>query len=128
MTPDPVTVPAGITVDELVREYVPRFLCSAFPVVDADRAPVGLVTLSGLQSVPAAARASLRVDEVLTPLADVAVARPSEAAIDLIGRLAAATGRHALVLDGGVLVGIVTARDLDRAMEISSVTSAETAG
>jgi CBS domain-containing protein len=121
MTPDPVTVPAGLTVDEVVREYLPRFRCSAFPVVDADRTPVGLVTLGSLRAVSPTARASVRIDEVATPMADVAVARPDEPLTHLIGRLTAVTGRRALVLDGEVLVGIVTPRDLDRAVEVAGV-------
>jgi CBS domain-containing protein len=124
MTPDPVTVPAGLTVDEVVREYLPRFRCSAFPVVDADRTPVGLVTLGSLRAVSPIARASVRIDEVATPMADVAVARPDEPLTDLIGRLTAVSGRHALVLDGDVLVGIVTERDLDRAVEVAGVAGA----
>jgi CBS domain-containing protein len=84
--------------------------------------------MSRLQSIPRAARATLRVDDVLTPLTDVAVARPDEPVVDLIGRLTPATGRRALVLDGGLLVGIVTARDLDRAVEVSAVASARTGG
>ncbi|HEX6567562.1 MAG TPA: site-2 protease family protein, partial [Acidimicrobiales bacterium] len=57
MTPHPVTVPTGLSVDGLVHAYVARHRCSAFPVVRPDGTPVGLVTLSGVRHVPEAERA-----------------------------------------------------------------------
>jgi Zn-dependent protease len=122
MTPDPVTVAADLSVDALVRHYVPLYRCSAFPVVGQGGQPVGLVALSRVRDVPPDRRAATLVGDVAVPLADVVTARPDEALVSLVSRLTPASGRRALVLDArGMLVGIVTARDLDRALEVADV-------
>ncbi len=122
MTPDPVTVAADLSVEDLVRHYVTLYRCSAFPLVGPGGGVAGLVTLSRLRDVPPDRRAATRVGDVAVPLADVVTARPEEALVSLVGRLTPASGRRALVLDArGTLVGIVTARDLDRAFEVADV-------
>jgi CBS domain-containing protein len=121
MTRDPVTVPANLTVDALVTHYVSLYRCSAFPVIDAKGATVGLVTLSRLREVPNELRATLSVAQVATPVDRVAIARPDELLVDLLARLTAGSGRRALVVDGDALVGIVTARDLERAVEVADL-------
>jgi Zn-dependent protease len=121
MTPDPVTVPPDLTVEALIGHFVGLYRCSAFPVVDRDGSPLGLVTLSRLREVPGQLRPTTTVAQVATPLDGVATARPGEPVIDLVARLTPGTGRRALVLDRGVLVGIVTASDLDRALELAAV-------
>jgi CBS domain-containing protein len=122
MTPDPVTAPSGLTVEALVNDLVVGHRCSAFPVVRADGTPVGLVTLSGVRHVPAEARASTVVDQVATPLAQVVTARPDDPMLELLEQLTPGTGRRALVLDtDDALVGIVTASDVERAIEVAQL-------
>jgi Zn-dependent protease/CBS domain-containing protein len=121
MTPDPVTVPPDLTVETLVRDYVGEYRCSAFPVVAHDRSPLGLVTLSRLRDVPGHLRAVTTVGQVAAPLSRVVTTRPDEPVIELLTRLSPGNGSRALVLDRGVVVGIVTASDLDRALELASV-------
>jgi Zn-dependent protease len=120
MTPDPVTVPSGLTVDELVHDYVARYRCSAFPVVRDGRMPVGLVTLSGVRDVPETARATTLVDDVTRPIARVLTARPDERVTDLVQRFTPGSGGRALVLDsGGAVVGILTSSDVERALTVA---------
>jgi Zn-dependent protease/predicted transcriptional regulator len=122
MTPDPVTVSADLTVEHLIRHCVGLYRWSAFPVVGDDGAPIGLVALSQLRDVPADLRSTTTLAQVATPLDRVVTARPDELVIDLLTtRLTPGTGRRALVLDHGALVGIVTASDLDRAVELAAV-------
>jgi CBS-domain-containing membrane protein len=126
MTPDPVTAPADVTVEALVRHYVGLYRCSAFPVVRADGSAVGLVTLSRLREVPAHIRSTLTAAEVATPMERVVTARPDDLVVDLLARFTVGSGRRALVIDDGALVGIVTASDVERALEMAEVVSAET--
>jgi Zn-dependent protease len=121
MTPDPVTVPADLTIEALIRHFVGLYRCSAFPVVGPDDSPLGIVTLSQLQDVPVHVRATTTVAQVATPLDRVVTARPGEPVTDLLARFTPGTGRRALVLDRDVLVGIVTASDLDRALDLAAV-------
>jgi CBS domain-containing protein len=121
MTPDPVTVPADLPVEALIRHHVGQYRCSAFPVVDDDGSPLGLVTLSVLRDVPGHLRAVTTVAQVAMPLARVVTTWPGEPVVELLARLTPGTARLALVLDRGVLVGIVTASDLDRALELAAL-------
>lgn len=128
MTPDPVTVPTGLTVDALAHDYVARHRCSAFPVVRGDGAPVGLVSLSGVREVPEAARSTTVVDDVARPIAQVVTARPDERVVDVMGRFTPGTGRRALVLDDqGHTVGIVTSSDIERALAVAHAARPEAA-
>jgi Zn-dependent protease/predicted transcriptional regulator len=124
MTPDPVTVPADLTVEELIRHYVALYRYSAFPVTDDRGRAVSLVTLSRIQDVPGNARATTTVAQVATPFDQVVTARPDDELVDLIGRFTVGSGRRALVMEGAVLVGIVTASDIKRTLEVAGVDGA----
>ncbi|MFN0090827.1 MAG: CBS domain-containing protein, partial [Acidimicrobiales bacterium] len=112
MTPRPVTAPAAISVAELVERYVLGARHSAYPVVDADGAPVGLVTLEHVRRIPVDERARRRVDEAAAPLRAVLVVGPDDSAAELSMLLSRAPGGRALVVAEGRVVGIVTARDV----------------
>lgn len=126
MTAGPVTAPAELTVDALVREYVALYRCSAFPVVARDGTPLGLVTLSRLREVPTDLRDTLTLDRVATPIEQVVTARSDDLVVDLLARFTAGSGRRALVVDDGALVGIVTASDLDRAVQVAEIGGSDT--
>jgi Zn-dependent protease/predicted transcriptional regulator len=117
MSPDPVAVPAETTVDVFLDRYVFAHRHSTFPVVDSDGRPVGLVTLNRVKDVPPERRALVRLREVACPIEQVPVASPGEAVADLLPRLASCTDGRALVLDRGVLVGIISPSDVTRALE-----------
>jgi Zn-dependent protease/CBS domain-containing protein len=128
MTPDPVTAPADLTVEALVRQYVALYRCSAFPVVGGDGSLVGLVTLSRLREVPDELRATTTLAQVATPLERVVTARADDMVVDLLARFTVGTGRRALVVDNGNLVGIVTASDLERTLEVAELGGAGAGG
>lgn len=121
MTPDPVTAPDYITVRSLLEEYVLRTRHSAFPLVDFDGRPAGLVTLAQVRSVPSERRDDTRVRDVACPLADVPVARPDERLLDLLPRMRACGQGRALVLVDDRLVGVVTTTDVTRAVELATL-------
>ena len=115
MTPDPVTVPASVTVAQFLDEYLP-YRHSAFPVV-TDGQVVGLVTLKRINQVPAAARGRTTLQDVACPLRDVARATPAEPVADVLPRLNACSEDRALVFTDGHLAGIVSPADVSRALE-----------
>jgi CBS domain-containing protein len=97
-------------------------------VVRADGSAVGLVTLSRLREVPAHMRTTLTAAEIATPMERVVTARPDDLVVDLLARFTVGSGRRALVIDDGALVGIVTASDVERALEMADVAGAGESG
>jgi Zn-dependent protease/CBS domain-containing protein len=116
MTPNPVTVPASMTVEELLSSEAIRHRYSSFPLTDNGSGPIGLVTFSQVRRVPPEQRASTRLRDIACPLDQVAQARPEEPAADLLPRLSECAEGRALVISNGTLVGIVTPSDVSRAL------------
>ena len=116
MTPDPVTVPASVTVAQFQADYLPRHRHSAFPVV-ADGRTVGLVTTHRINQVPAGERGQTTLGDVACPLSEVAQAAPDEPVADVLPRLNACSESRALVFTDGHLTGIVSPTDISRALE-----------
>ncbi|MEU6180436.1 site-2 protease family protein [Streptomyces coeruleorubidus] len=124
MTPDPVTVPATITVGEFLADPRYRYRHSAFPVVDNGTTPAGLVTLKGADAVPEAERASTTVARVMVPVDDLPTPHPDDPLARLVPELQANSAHRALVLEGSRLVGIVTSSDISRVTSWLSSSSA----
>ncbi|HWJ81816.1 MAG TPA: site-2 protease family protein [Nocardioides sp.] len=116
MSRDVQTRPAGLTVDELVRDVLGGHH-SAYPVVGPDGSVTGLVTLAQLRGVPPAARTTTLLIDVALPLSRVATCGPELPVAALLPRLTPESGRRALVFDDGWLVGIVTPSDITHALE-----------
>lgn len=121
MTPEPVVAPAGLTVAELLDQFVLQHRCSAFPLVEPDGSVSGLVTLTRLKSVPPASRPTLHVRDVAWPVADVPRAEPSDSLVDLVLRLGEAGDGRALVFERTRLVGIISPTDVSRAIQVAEL-------
>ncbi len=121
MTSDPVTAPAGISVAELLDDYVLRARCSTFPIVDRDGVLTGLVTLNRIRPVPADRRARVSIDDVACPLSDVVQANPRDRLLDLLPVLTRSEDRRAVVVDGEHVVGIVSPVDIARMVDLLAV-------
>ncbi|GAA2006787.1 site-2 protease family protein [Catenulispora subtropica] len=113
--PGPEPVPASLTVARFL-DQAPLHRFSAFPLTTGELRPVGLVTLDRLRRVPPAARDDIRLRDIMYPLDQVALVRADTLATDLVRSLSTAASRHALVLEGDRLVGMVSPSDLDRAI------------
>jgi Zn-dependent protease/CBS domain-containing protein len=122
MTADPITVPAGLTVAQLLDQYALRHRCSAFPVLGPDGRLLGLVTLNQVRELAPDRRGATSIDRIARPAAEVPwveAQRQLPAVLDLMRD--AADGR-VLVHDGtGRLVGIISPTDVTRFVEISQL-------
>lgn len=116
MTPDPVTAPAGMTVDELLDSELIRHRHATFPVTEEGRTPVGVVTFTRIRQVPPPDRGSTTLRDIACRMEDVAQARPEEPAADLLPRLSGCAEGRALVVSHGTLVGIVSPSDINRVL------------
>lgn len=116
MTPDPLTAPAGISVEQFLDDYVMRHRFATFPIVDDFGRPAGVLTL---RRVRERSHGTERAGELACPMDEVPTATPDEALLAVLDRLddRCAEGRL-LVVDGGRVVGIVSPADVRRAMEV----------
>lgn len=106
MTPDPFTVPGSMTAAEFQREMLPRHRHTAYPLTE-DGVVRGIVTAERIRGQEAEATVGAVVE-------DAGRTSPQASLTGLLPRL---TRERLLVFDGDRLVGIVTPRDLTRALE-----------
>ncbi|MPY51585.1 site-2 protease family protein [Streptomyces acidicola] len=113
MTPEPLTVPADTTIADFLTGVRYRYRHSAFPVTD-DGAAVGLVTLDSARRVSQTEAQALPVRAVMVPLSKVIVVGPESPVADLMPRMEPGAEHRVLVVDRGMLVGIVSPSDVSR--------------
>lgn len=112
MTPDPVTVEADLTLEEVVARYFLPRKHGGYPVVYGDRL-LGIITLHDLKQVPRERWATTLVRDAMTPILRAHTVRPEAPAYEALARMAQAGVGRLLVLDtAGDLVGILTRSDL----------------
>jgi Zn-dependent protease/CBS domain-containing protein len=118
MTAHPRTAPAWITVQDFIERYLLGDRHSAYPVENHDGSISGLITLTQLRQLAPSSRATTSVGEIAMPLSKVPLATPDELVTALLERLASAESSRALVVDAGHIVGILTATDLTRFVDV----------
>lgn len=120
MSPDPVTVPPDLTVQDFVDQFVQEGRHRAYPVAEADRA-LGIVAVRQLQDVPRAEWSRLTVADVMVPVEKGIAVSADEPMTEVVPRLTDATGGRVLVVSGGRLEGIITRGDFARWLERAQV-------
>jgi Zn-dependent protease/CBS domain-containing protein len=121
MTPNPVTAPASMTVQDLLNSDLIRHRYSSFPLTDDGGPPTGLVTFNQIRRVPPHARAATQLRDIACSLEQVAQVRPEEPAVDLLPRLSECAEGRALVLSDGKLVGMISPSDISRVLHWMSL-------
>ncbi len=110
MEPPPPAVPADLSLSEALDRFLRGHEDEAFPVLEGGRV-IGMVSF-GSASELGAVDPLRPVREALIPLAEVVVVDPDEPLDRVLERLG--SRRAGLVLREGRLVGMVTARGLER--------------
>lgn len=128
MTAAPHVAPDWISIDDFIHRFLLGDRHSTYPAVNRRGQITGLITLSRLRRVPSHLRASTVVRDVALPLDRVVLATPSEPLTLLLDRLIDTTDKRALVTQHGELVGIVTASDLTRLIDITRLAASGVAG
>jgi Zn-dependent protease len=120
MTPEPMRVPAGITVDLFADSILSMNRQTAALAVEAGGDVLGVAGVAETSLLRGGRRREARVRDIMVPLAEVAVAAPDEPLLPALERAAAsptagvARGAYLLVMAEGSIVGIVSAGDLAR--------------
>ena len=114
MSREPSMAPGWITVDEFLRSYAPGQNASVYPLKTFDGALDGLVTLSRLMQVPQEERHVRRVRDFGMGMDRIARATSTEPVTAVLDRFSTSDEGQMLVIDGGQLVGTLSAADLAR--------------
>jgi CBS domain-containing protein len=117
MTPEPVAVPPGITVAELVEDYVYRHHFKTFPVVDGGRL-IGCVGLRDIKEVSRERWGTTAIRAVMRECSPENTVRPDTDALAALTRMHQTGNGRLLVTENGALVGIVTLKDMLKFLSI----------
>ncbi|YAF94256.1 MAG: site-2 protease family protein [Nodularia sp. CChRGM 3473] len=111
MTPYPETVNADLTLQELVDKYFLSRRYHSFPVTQ-DSHPVGIITLNQVKDIPREEWIYRTVRDTMTDANNEVTARPEEQMSKVLQKMQDSGIRRVLVIQNGLLRGIITANDL----------------
>jgi Zn-dependent protease/CBS domain-containing protein len=111
MTPDPVVVPPGISVAQLIDDYLYRYHRKMFPVVDNGRL-VGCISMNDIKAVPRERWAATTVSSIMQPRSAATAVSPDTDAMELLSTMHRTQNSRFLVVEGERLVGVVTLKDM----------------
>jgi Zn-dependent protease/CBS domain-containing protein len=118
MARDVVAVPADVSVQELIEDYLIRTGHRSFPVMDGERV-LGVVSLESIRSVPPAERAQVRVRDRLERAGEERRIAPDAPLSEAIAAMHETGTRRLLVADAaGRMVGFLTGTGLARFVEM----------
>jgi CBS domain-containing protein len=115
------TVPATISISDLVHEYVMRTDERAFPELQDGDHLAGLVCLDDVRKVPRADWETARVQQIMIPMDQVAVVTPQEEAGEAFTVLTGRDVNQVPVVQDGHLVGMLRRRDILRWLQLHAV-------
>jgi Zn-dependent protease/CBS domain-containing protein len=114
---DPVTARPDLTIAEFMDDIVWKTRHTTYPVTDNGHA-VGLLPFRCIAEVPRSEWEQRTVRDCMLPLDEIPVVSEDEALIDAAAELSDSDIHRALVVDGDRFVGILSATDVARALEI----------
>jgi Zn-dependent protease/CBS domain-containing protein len=117
MSADPVSVPDSTSVETFIDQYALEHRFTTFPLKDDSGSVEGLVTLGRVKDVPREERLRTPVREIACPMEEVAIAQPNDSAVVVLERMQACSDGRTLVMENDQLVGIVSPRDVQRALD-----------
>jgi Zn-dependent protease len=112
-------VPANISVDALIDNYLIKSDNRAFIVYDDDKM-IGLVTIDDVRKVSSQARKLTIVRDVMTPSKKMVVIAPGEEAAEAFQRLQSEDIRQLPVVQENKIVGLLRRKDIVRWLQFQS--------
>jgi CBS domain-containing protein len=111
MTPDPVTAPADMTVEDFVESLLARHPHDIIPVI-SDAEVIGVAGFKQVREIPRPVWRETTLAQVAVPISEVVVAEAPEPIETALDRMRQAQSSRAVVLNSGRLVGMLTLSDL----------------
>jgi CBS domain-containing protein len=125
MHSDPPTAKRGLTVNELVHDYIMKSDDHAFPVVEGDQKLVGVVTLEDVRAVPQHQWEAKHIDEIMTPDEELVCVTPDEDASKAFDKLSRRDVRQLPVIENNKLVGVLRRSDVVKWLQFQSESDIE---
>ena len=119
MKADVVTVPEGITIQDLIDDYFFKYHYDCFPVTSAGKLK-GLITLDDMRHIPRGKWGETVVSDVMDTEVDSFKVSPNDDAAELLRRVVRDRCGKMPVVDGDRVVGIITRKDIMEALRIFS--------
>jgi len=116
---NPPTVPAEITVETLIEDYIMQTDDHAFPVVRAGEL-VGIVCLDDVRRLPGEERARKTVSDIMTPRSKLVTVKPDDPASKALEEISNRSIRQLIVLENNELYGLIRRRDIVRFLQLQS--------
>ena len=113
----PITVPANITLQHVVDDYVLRLGLHLIPVVQGERF-VGILSVEEIRAVARERWSTTPVGHAMTPIERLAMLAPSDLVADILPRLTEQGASQLPVVVQGRLVGMLTRDAILRALAV----------
>lgn len=117
MKKSPVTVPPSITIKELVEDYIYKFNYKMFPVLDGGRL-IGCISTREVKEIPSEQWHRQRVEDYLLPCSHDNTVVPGMDAVDALSKMNQTGTSRLMVVENGMLVGIITLKDIMRFLSL----------
>jgi Zn-dependent protease/CBS domain-containing protein len=114
MTRDIKTVPAGMTVDELV-DFMFKFKHMGYPVVEGKEV-IGIVTFTDVQNVPKEERKNIMLSDIMTK--EIINLKEDDDAVKALKLMTMNNIGRIIILDEKKMIGIVSRTDLLRSVQL----------
>jgi len=111
MVEDPVTVPYGISVEQLVEEYIYRHHHQMYPVLQGDEL-VGCVSARDVKRLPREEWPQTTVKALSTGCSEGNTISPGADAAEALALMRRTGNSRLMVVEDGRLVGVLTLKDL----------------
>jgi Zn-dependent protease/CBS domain-containing protein len=115
MTQNPVSVDPDLTIEDVVRNYFYKNDWVAYPVVKNGDIK-GMINLKRVQGLKKENWANTRVGDIMRPLSPDIVTDPDVEVFDILPKLVTMADGRMLVIKEGLLVGILSSADVNRAI------------
>jgi len=112
MKTDPVTVPASISLKELVEDYIYRHHYKMFPVMENSHKLAGCITTKQLRDVPRDEWDQTRVRDMAVECSPENTIESGEDAMKALSKMKQTGASRLMVVEGDHLAGIISLKDL----------------
>lgn len=111
MKTEPVTVPASLTIDRLVEDYIYRFHYKLFPVVDSKKL-LGCVSTRDVKEIPRDEWEQRTVGQIASKCSSDNTISPDADAVEALSAMRRNNVSRLMVLEENRLLGIIALKDM----------------